>query len=260
MSYLLDKKAQRKKQAAIFFIVVFFILFYFRTSVFYGLSFASSTIFSPFLSLKNNTVAKFSEWQVYFNSKTSLTKELEDLQSKLSESEARMQNYDTVLDENENLKEIFNRKSEELKLTLAVILGRANQSPYDTLIIDAGESEGSTVGARVFALGNIPIGRIDTAYADSSKVILFSNSQEITPVNIGGALFDIVGRGGGNFELILPRDFVLEKGAEAVLPGIVPYVVAEVVSTISDPRDSFKKVLLTSPVNIGELKFVQIEI
>lgn len=259
MSYLLDKKIQRRKQATIFFIIAFFVLFYFRGSVFYGLSFASSTVFSPFLSLKNNTVVKFGEWSSYFNSKNSLTKEIEDLKLKLTDSEARMQNYSVLLDENENLKEILGRKNEGLTFILSVILGRSNQSPYDTLIIDAGNKEGVVVGAEVFAFGNIPIGRVDAVYADSSKVVLFSNSEERTSVYINDALFDLVGRGGGNFELILPRDFILEKGAHAVLPGIVPHVVATVVSTISDPRDSFKKVLLTSPINISELKFVQIE-
>jgi len=59
--------------------------------------------------------------------------------------------------------------------------------------------------------------------------------------------------------MILPRDFVLEKGNEVVLPGITPYVLGIVQSILSDPRDSFQKALLVSPVNIQELKFVEVE-
>jgi hypothetical protein len=70
---------------------------------------------------------------------------------------------------------------------------------------------------------------------------------------------EIVGRGGGNFEMIIPRDFIILKGDEVVLPGIVPYVVGIVETIISDPRDSFTKALLVSPVNIQELKFVEVE-
>jgi len=59
--------------------------------------------------------------------------------------------------------------------------------------------------------------------------------------------------------MILPRDFVLEKGNEVVLPGITPYTLGVVETIISDPRDSFQKALLVSPVNIQELKFVEVE-
>ena len=51
-----------------------------------------------------------------------------------------------------------------------------------------------------------------------------------------------------------------EKGDEVVLPGITPYVLGIMETTISDPRDPFAKTLLTSPVNIQELKFVEVEI
>ena len=59
--------------------------------------------------------------------------------------------------------------------------------------------------------------------------------------------------------MIMPRDLKLEKGDQVVLPGIIPYVVGIVETIISDPRDPFVKALLTSPVNIQELKFVEVE-
>ena len=70
---------------------------------------------------------------------------------------------------------------------------------------------------------------------------------------------EAIGRGGGNFEMILLRDFVLKEGTEIVLPGIVPFVLGKVKAIISDPRDSFQKALLVSPVNIQEIRFVQVE-
>jgi len=45
-----------------------------------------------------------------------------------------------------------------------------------------------------------------------------------------------------------------------VLPGITPYTLGIVQTILSDPRDSFQKALLVSPVNIFELKFVEVEI
>ena len=42
----------------------------------------------------------------------------------------------------------------------------------------------------------------------------------------------VVGRGGGNFEMIIPRDLTVSKGDQVVLPGISPYVVG-IVETIT---------------------------
>ena len=172
-----------------------------------------------------------------------------------------MANYNSTLDENLKTKEILGRKDTKANMILAGILSKPNQSPYDTLIIDVGAKDGILFGQRVFALGNIPIGRIAEVDVNSAKVILYSNPGEKTEVVVTGkdTFMQIIGRGGGNFEMVLPRDFVLDKGAEVVSPGITPYTIGIVQTIISDPRDAFQKALLTSPVNIQELKFVEVE-
>ncbi|PIZ85994.1 hypothetical protein CO033_01275 [Candidatus Nomurabacteria bacterium CG_4_9_14_0_2_um_filter_32_10] len=273
MSYLLDKKIKRNKYFKyIFFVVILFILIYFRSGIFNGFSYVSHIIFRPVLILGNNIGYKLSNIGTYFYSKNSLVLENKDLKSKLSEQEARILNYNSILDENLKIKEILERKREEAKMILASVLSKPNQSPYDTIIIDVGEKNGIISGQKVFALGNIPIGSIAEVYFNTSKVILYSSSGEKTEVIIGGkpastssslggdTFMQIVGRGGGNFEMILPRDFVLEKRTEIILPGITPYIVGIVETIISDPRDSFQKALLVSPVNIQELKFVEVEL
>ena len=173
-----------------------------------------------------------------------------------------MSNYNSILIENINLKEILGRKNEKTAMILAAVLSKPNQSPYDTIIIDAGTKQGLKTGDVIFALGNIPIGRVSNVYPNSSKVILFSNSGEKMQVVISGkdVFMEVVGRGGGNFEMILPRDFILVKGDQVVLPGITSYVLGIVETIISDPRDPFVKALLVSPANIQELKFVQVEL
>ena len=259
MSYLLDKKLKRKKYSSIFFFLIMFVfLVYFRADFFYGLSQVTNFVFRPFLVLRTNIGNKFANTFSYFSSKQTLSKELEDLKSQLAFSEARMFNYDFILSENEKLKEILDRKNPETDMILAVILGKGDQSAYDTLIIDVGTKHGVNTGDMVYALGNVPVGRVGSVYEDSSRVILFTNAGEKTQVIIKEIFFELIGRGGGNFEMILPRDIVLNKGEFAILPGITPYVVGVVETIISDPRDSFKKALLTSPVNIEELKFVEI--
>lgn len=103
----------------------------------------------------------------------------------------------------------------------------------------------------------MPFSEIDKVLAIAAKIPA-RNASGIA--DAGGNIFtEIVGRGGGNFEMVMPKDLTLAKGDQAVLPGIVPYVLGIVETTISDPRDPFQKALLVSPVNIQELKFVEVE-
>ena len=261
MSYLLNRKTKRKNFLYILIgIFILLILIYFRSGIFNGFSYASHAIFRSVLIFGNNVGEKLSNTGSFFYSKKTLLLKNESLKSQLDEMSARVSNYNSVLDDNLKIKEILGRTGEKVVI-LAGILSKPNQSAYDTLIIDAGINQNIFVGQRVFAFGNVSIGRIAEVYANSSKVILFSNPGEKTDVIIPSKniFMQAIGRGGGNFEMILPRDFVLEKGNEVVLPGITPYVLGIVQSILSDPRDSFQKALLVSPVNIQELKFVEVE-
>jgi len=262
MSYLLDKKEKRKNISRITFcVVLLIILFYFRNGVFSGVSKVSEIVFHPILVLGEGVESRIGSIGSYFVSKNSLYNQNQKLQAEVDFNNARNSNYDSVIADDASIKETLGRKDPKTNMTLAGILAKPNQSPYDTLLIDAGTAQGIKVGNTVFALGDVPIGRISDIYQDSAKVILFSNPGETTQALITGnnAIMQIIGRGGGNFEIIMPKDFVLQEGAQVVLPGIHPYVLAIVQKIISDPRNPFTKALLISPVNIQQLKFVEVE-
>jgi len=102
----------------------------------------------------------------------------------------------------------------------------------------------------------------DVLAGDTTKKNITDKVVEVLPPTeqvVRNIFMQVVGRGGGNFEIILPRDLIVQKGTEVVLPGIKPFVLGIVKSFISDPRDSFQKALLVSPVNIQEIKFVEVE-
>ena len=275
MSYLLDKKQKIKKfKRAGIVLAILVVLFYFRVGVLGGLSSAAHFIFKPVLVVGNSIGNTFGGMGAYFSSKKSLTLENENLKAQILASEADRANYAAVVDENNQMKEILGRKAEKMDLILSSILSKPNRSPYDTLVIDIGVKDGAYVGQKVFALGNIPIGKIAEIYESTSKVVLFSSPGEKTDVVVVGQparnaegitsagrniTMQLTGRGGGNFEMILPRDFVIAEGAEVVLPGITSQVVGIVQTILSDPRDSYQKALLSSPVNIFQLKSVEVE-
>ena len=240
--------------------VIFLVLFFFRFGIFNTFSVVSLTIFHPFLVLGDNIGTKFKNLGAYFSSKNSLYQENQNLHAELTANETQMINYNSIVAENVSLKDILSRKTDKVNFILGAILSKPNQSPYDTLIIDAGINDGVRTGNMVFASGDVPIGKVDAVYMNSSKIILFSSAGEKTEGVVGSknVFMELVGRGGGNFEMIMPKDFTLQSGDQVLLPGINPYVLATVEKVISDPRDPFTKALLRTPVNIEELKFVEI--
>lgn len=262
MSYLLDKKNQRKKNLKIISVIFFLlILFYWRTPIYEGLSAAAQLVFTPVLILGNQIAAKFQGISYFLSFRNTLIIQNENFKRELESMKIQNLDRDLLFLENANLKKILGRKGDR-DLVLAAVLSKPNQSPFDTLLIDVGLENGIKKGDLVFALGSIPIGRVDSVYANSAKVVLFSASEEKNTalVSSQNLFMELLGRGGGNFELILPRDFILAKGDLATLPGLGSYPLAIVETVISDPRDSFQKALLVSPVNVQELKFVQVAI
>lgn len=196
----------------------------------------------------------FSGFFSYVRSKQSL--ELNNTALKKENAVLRMQldAYKLVLDENTRIKMSLG----QLDITrniLGIVLSKPSQTPYDTILINVGKESGVLVDSLVYAEGNIPVGTISRVFNTSSIVTLFSTPGQKTVVRLeeGGGDFELVGRGGGNFELELPRDALITQGTRVYLPGMINFYVATVGPVISDPRDPYKKVLLTSPVNMNQL-------
>jgi hypothetical protein len=112
----------------------------------------------------------------------------------------------------------------------------------------------------VFADAKIPIGYIKEVYNSTSLVVLYSSPDEKIDAQIDGINSQVVisGRGGGNFQMSLPNELSIEPGTFVVLPNLNNQILAIVVDTISDARDPISTIVLKSPVNVQELRWVQV--
>ena len=263
MNYLRDNRKasarrQKKIKNIIFLVIFVFLIILVRQPVF---NFFSATSKNLGFSLWTSTNATREDISDALWTKESLLEENQKLNDELMLGIAESADRRVLLDENLELKNILGRRDGK-NLTLAVILVKPNKSPYDTMIVDIGRDSDVSLGQRVFAYGNILIGVVAEVYANTSLVKLFSTPKETIDVILGdkNAYVQAIGRGGGNFEMTMPKDFILQKGDQVVLPGINSLLLAVVEKIISDPRNPFAKALLSSPVNIQELKFVEVEI
>ena len=195
-------------------------------------------------------------------SKSEIYKDNENLKQENSKLKISMIDYQILKEENDKLKEILGSKPENYKVVLSNILVKPSSSPYDTLIIDSGNDKKITVGSTVYVNGNIPVGEVSKVYNRTSLVELYSNPGKITRAIIEGSnvSVDLVGRGGGNFEMSVPLELDIQKGEKILLPGQQPEIVAVVEEDISDPTDPIKTVILRSPVNIQNQKWVQVKL
>lgn len=189
--------------------------------------------------------------------KSTLVKKINELQTTLESYDTERVTTRAVMDENDALKAELGRDPRPTGV-LAHVLTLPNRSFYDTFIIDGGEQNGIAVGQTVYAFGSIALGTITRVERDTATVTLFSAPGETTSGTAVGSdvAVTLIGRGGGEYEVRLPRDVRFEVGGLIAYQSVHPAVLAEIERIATDPRDPFQKLYAKAPVNLQALKWV----
>lgn len=257
-----DKKSiERKRRLIKGAIISFVILVLFLTGVVSVSGGVFNFLGKPIWRARNTAVDAVASSTYIVRTKKSVFNENEELNRRLIEQNLAMTDYQILKSDNQELKSLLGRIPKNHSFVLGNVLVRPSQSPYDTLIIDVGTDSGIKEGDKVFANAQIPIGYVSHVYVDSALVSLYSNPSETTEVMISGsnASVELVGRGGGNFEMSVPIELDSSRGTMVLLPGSSSMVIAVIEDVISNPTDPVKRVILRSPVNVQQLKWVQVE-
>lgn len=161
--------------------------------------------------------------------------------------------------ENNQLKELLGRNVSNDKMTLAAVLIRPPQTPYDSIIIDAGSLMGLQVGDIIYAEMNYAIGRVVEVSDKSATIILFSSSNQKANVLIASTTTAVLaeGRGGGNFYIKLPKNIDVAVGDPIIWPDIQTMILGAVDVIDSDDGDAYAHIYFKSPININSLRYVQ---
>ena len=217
-------------------------------------------IASPFLRVGNYAQQKSSEFSAFLTSKQNLAEEIQKLKKKITLLETKNITHNLLVRENKELKMLLGRHDEESERVLASVLSRPNSSPYDSIIIDAGAREKIAKGYIVVADGDILIGVVEKVHIRTSVVRLFSSPGVEIDVVLGDNNVAVVarGRGAGNFDIRLPKGVPMEAGESILFPAFSTQVIGVVETVLVKPNDSFQTILFKSPVNIFELKWVEV--
>lgn len=247
--------------------IIIFVSFFFFIFLGVTLSFSGSIlnfIGRPIWATENFVSQKSSDLSNFFHFKSSLITENQSLKMKNTSLKNQMADYQILKKENIELKSLWGRLPKNHHFINANILSKPDRSPYDTIIINVGSDDGVSEELPIYADSTIPLGKISKVYSRTSLVTLYSNPGEITDAIIDGSntSVSVIGRGGGNFEMIIPKDLIAEKGSIVSLPrtvGIGTEILAIIEDDIQTLNDPSRTILLRSPVNIQELKWVQVE-
>lgn len=263
MNYLLKnnyKSRNRNSRLKIILIIAIIIILFFISRA--GLLGGTVNIIAvPLWKVSNYTSDKFSDMFSAIRSKKSLILEVKSLKEELGMASANLLIQKVYQKENEDLKALLGRDNDKTKNILSAVLVRPGMSPFDIMVIDIGKSSGVKVGDKVLYNGSLVIGTVAEVDSKSSKVKLFSSPGEKHIALIGpkSTQVEVEGFGAGSFVAKLPRDVEIKEGDEVVMPGISMSILGFVQKIESGVADSFQKIIFKIPVNLSEIKWVEIE-
>jgi cell shape-determining protein MreC len=238
-SRLNTKKKKSKTISAAIIIVLFFIAVVYRDKSFH--------LIEPFLKIRNKFEARYQEYLLLFEEKKNLQEENYFLRQKISKLEA------------ENMLSLKSEEEDGLskKFLTAGVIFRPPFTPYDMLVIDAGQNQGVKQGMQVSVFGAVLLGYATDVFDNSSKVKMISSWGEETNVVLESGFPAVaVGKGGENFEIILPRAAAVKVGEKITTLGVSPLLVGVVEKIEHRATDPFQKIFFRLPLNIQHLQRV----
>jgi rod shape-determining protein MreC len=215
----------------------------------------------PFWNFKKNISSSFSYTSAMISSRKNIVELNQKLSDEKNESDLKLIRLDILTKENNDLKEMLGRKSQNQNSILAYVLVKPPQSFYDNLVLDAGTNLGVQKGDKVMASDGIIIGEISEAYSNTSTAKIFSSSGQKMDAVIerGNVPVSLEGAGNGSFETKLPKESDIKVGDYIVAIDGSGAVLGKVQDIETTDNDSFQRVLIKGPFNIFQIRSVLIQ-
>ncbi len=210
---------------------------------------------------KGQNATAISAWKIsgFLRDKNELLSENADLREKVVADDLLISSLRAIENSREELLNTYGRTATS-SFVAATVIVHPPETPYDMIMLDAGAGSGVSVGDTVTLPEGAKIGTVTEVFESDSRALLYSTNGEETSAVLerGQVPVILVGRGGGTFEIELPRDVAIVAGDRVLGPTIASAMIGVVRDIDSAPTDSFKKVLVESAARIHSLHFVRI--
>ena len=217
----------------------------------------------PLSGARTALVASAGDFFTGFSSQAALVAQNNTLRAQLASSSIVVLDRNMLYAENIDLKARLNR-SVNSSSTLAAVLSRPPETPYDTLMLDVGSQNGIATGDLVAAGGSVYIGTIAQVYPTTSRALLFSAPGESYSALLMGSStgamtpVSVTGQGSGSLTAEVPAGVAVAVGDRVIFPGIVPQFIASVTAVESKAQESFQTIYMQLPVNPLTLQYVEV--
>lgn len=267
-NYPLDKIVRRKddeRRRFIFALIVIGVvtfLLIFNNSVRVVLNHAIIAVTRPLWIVEDNALVLGGDLFKFLRSHKGLVEENRLLEDEVFRLKSTVLANKLIIEEYDRLNALVGRSADEVPPVLGRVIVKPNRTPYDFVVIDVGNqtSRPVKVGDVARLEKNITVGRVVNVSGRSALVELFSSPDLKTQVLVGDKRLqaELLGRGGGNMLLELPRNSDIFTGDQVFLPtsGVeLVGIVGEVISDVSEPT---QKMLVVLPVNLFNLTWLEI--
>jgi cell shape-determining protein MreC len=225
---------------------------------------ASNKVFqviaSPIWKTQQAAVNSLSSFFAYFDSKADLEAENEKLRERAELLRLEVLNTRAIEKENAELKKSLGREDTRKDVLISQVLLKPFATPFDTFVIDIGENLKVAIEDKVFVAG-IPVGKIAEVYPESSLVRLYSSPGQEYQVYLGADNIEALAKshGANNFFVVLPKETKVAEGDIVSIPSIHTNTFAIVNEIETSGNESFQYIYFRGPVNINEVKWVEVE-
>lgn len=202
----------------------------------------------------------FQDLVAYFKSKSDLESENAALRQQVASYDSLVLSCRAVVSSREALTEAFGRTASSSGIAVGVLV-HPPETVYDMLTVDAGSAEGVHIGDHARLPEGGLIGSVTAIFDHVAKITLYSSSAEETTAVLerNSVPVTLIGRGGGSFEVDLPREVAVEVGDKIISPELGGDLVGVVRDVSSVPTDSFKHILVEGVVNVYSVRYLLIK-
>lgn len=217
----------------------------------------ASYVTQPFFKEGESLTTSFSFLGLLFGNRAQLAQEVQNLQTQITELKALQSDLSAVNFENERLRAELKMKPKAAMLHGSII-ARSPQIPLDALMINIGSLDGVKQNDLVFASDRSVVGKISKVTRETSTVLLNSSPLTKTQAFVGrtGDLIEIEGSGGNSILANVPLDFDINVGDSVLTSYTSDNVIAVVGAIEEDKVVGQKRVLMSLPVSVSQLKSV----
>lgn len=244
-----NKKRSHKKTTL--FVVLFILVLFFAGGKIRG--FFQIINFSA-NSVRLITITPLEGLFGYFESKKILIEENKELGLENKSLKIELLTLESLREENKNLKEVLDYERVPDERLLARVINKPPLSPFDTFIIDAGNSD-LQIDSDVY-YRDVLIGKISETFSKTAIVKLNSSPDIEITIKINDNDTTARGHSNGTFEIMLPKDVLVEVGDIIKQDSSVIAVVSGIESESSN---TFQKIYFSYPFKLQEIDWVEVE-